>query len=57
MKEGIKTEEFKTKEERDTRMSELKANGHRPAKSSEPVPVQWETRWYVHYDPQQKKRS
>ena len=57
MKEGIKTEEFKTKEERDTRMNELKSNGHHPSKSSDPVPVKWESRWYVHYDPEQRSRK
>jgi hypothetical protein len=57
MLEGTKIEEFKTKEERDLRVRELKDKGYRPNLTSDPVPVKWETRFYASYSSGQRKRK
>jgi hypothetical protein len=49
-------EEFKDKDSRNERLTELRARGHRPIKSTTTVPVKWEERWLLSYSPEQRKR-
>jgi hypothetical protein len=51
------TEVFKNKEQRDERLNELRAKGHKPDKTSTQVPVRWEMRYELRYSPEMRKRK
>lgn len=50
-------EKFNTAEERNTRLQELRARGHRPNKTTDTVPTKWKTVYQLSYAPEGRKRT